>query len=393
MVFKPTLVVDGEVAGIWRRQARGRPGARARSRPSSRSAAARWRDVETAADGIRPLPRAAGRGRARRGRTEWRAAACPRRRCRRATASTPNASVCRRAGPGGACATTSSSVSQPGLTADEVDRMLAGGRVRRRRRAPGASRRAVRAAVGGVGPPRPARRGGAARATSSVLHRDERLVVVDKPHHMATMPRGRHVVQSALARARVLTGLPRLTPAAPARPADGGRAHVHDGAALARRLPAGLRGGTGPQDLPRGRAGARRPRAAARAPHPPRQGARHPPGPRGAGGAEPNAETLVELRRHRRASLGLYRLTPRTGRTHQLRCQLSRPRHPDRRRPALPGRPWPSPTTTSASRSSCWPPSSSSTTPSTGARDASRAGAGSTPGRARGRASVPPRDT
>ena len=45
-----------------------------------------------------------------------------------------------------------------------------------------------------------------------VLHRDERLVVVDKPHHMATMPRGRHVVQSALARTRVLTGLPRLTP-------------------------------------------------------------------------------------------------------------------------------------------------------------------------------------
>ena len=47
----------------------------------------------------------------------------------------------------------------------------------------------------------------------SVLHRDERLVVVDKPHHMATMPRGSHVVQSALARARVLTGLPRLAPA------------------------------------------------------------------------------------------------------------------------------------------------------------------------------------
>ena len=40
-----------------------------------------------------------------------------------------------------------------------------------------------------------------------MLHRDERIVVVDKPHDMATMPRGRHVVQSALARARVLTGL------------------------------------------------------------------------------------------------------------------------------------------------------------------------------------------
>jgi tRNA pseudouridine32 synthase/23S rRNA pseudouridine746 synthase len=38
-------------------------------------------------------------------------------------------------------------------------------------------------------------------------------------------------------------------------------------------------------------------------------------------GAPPNAETLVELL-HRRGALGLYRLTPRTGRTHQLRCQL-----------------------------------------------------------------------
>ena len=46
-----------------------------------------------------------------------------------------------------------------------------------------------------------------------VLHEDDRLVVVDKPHFMSTMPRGRHVVQSALARTRVLTGHDRLTPA------------------------------------------------------------------------------------------------------------------------------------------------------------------------------------
>jgi tRNA pseudouridine32 synthase/23S rRNA pseudouridine746 synthase len=38
-------------------------------------------------------------------------------------------------------------------------------------------------------------------------------------------------------------------------------------------------------------------------------------------GAQPNAETLVELL-DQRGDLGLYRLTPRTGRTHQLRCQL-----------------------------------------------------------------------
>jgi tRNA pseudouridine32 synthase/23S rRNA pseudouridine746 synthase len=46
-------------------------------------------------------------------------------------------------------------------------------------------------------------------------------------------------------------------------------------------------------------------------------------------GAEPNAETLVELvdtvagPGGSAPTLGLYRLTPRTGRTHQLRCQLN----------------------------------------------------------------------
>ena len=92
----------------------------------------------------------------------------------------------------------------------------------------------------------------------------------------------------------------------PARPADGGRAHAHDGAALARRLPAGLRRGARPQDLPRGRTGAPRPRAAARAPHPPRQGARHPPGPRGAGGATQrrDARRAASTRRATSASIG-----------------------------------------------------------------------------------------
>lgn len=43
-----------------------------------------------------------------------------------------------------------------------------------------------------------------------VLHRDARLVVVDKPHFLASMPRGWHVAQSALARARHELGLPDL---------------------------------------------------------------------------------------------------------------------------------------------------------------------------------------
>lgn len=46
-----------------------------------------------------------------------------------------------------------------------------------------------------------------------VLHRDEHLLVVDKPHFLATMPRGRHVAQTALVRLRRETGIDALAPA------------------------------------------------------------------------------------------------------------------------------------------------------------------------------------
>ncbi|WP_234104066.1 pseudouridine synthase, partial [Streptomyces venezuelae] len=46
-----------------------------------------------------------------------------------------------------------------------------------------------------------------------VVHRDERIVVADKPHFLATMPRGRHVTETALARLRRELGLPYLQPA------------------------------------------------------------------------------------------------------------------------------------------------------------------------------------
>ncbi len=46
-----------------------------------------------------------------------------------------------------------------------------------------------------------------------VLYRDENLLVVDKPHFLATIPRGRHVRQTALARLRVRFDLPALAPA------------------------------------------------------------------------------------------------------------------------------------------------------------------------------------
>nr|WP_240945347.1 pseudouridine synthase [Rhodococcus sp. HNM0569] len=47
----------------------------------------------------------------------------------------------------------------------------------------------------------------------TVLHRDEHLLVVDKPHFLATMPRGAHVVETALTRLRRRFDLPELSPA------------------------------------------------------------------------------------------------------------------------------------------------------------------------------------
>ncbi|HKV17696.1 MAG TPA: pseudouridine synthase, partial [Mycobacterium sp.] len=46
-----------------------------------------------------------------------------------------------------------------------------------------------------------------------VLYRDENIVVVDKPHFLATMPRGGHVAQTATVRLRNALGLPELSPA------------------------------------------------------------------------------------------------------------------------------------------------------------------------------------
>lgn len=46
-----------------------------------------------------------------------------------------------------------------------------------------------------------------------ILYRDNNIVVVDKPHFLATMPRGRHVVQTALVRLRRELENPELSPA------------------------------------------------------------------------------------------------------------------------------------------------------------------------------------
>lgn len=153
-----------------------------------------------------------------------------------------------------------------------------------------------------------------------VVHRDDDLLVVDKPHFLATIPRGRHVAETALVRLRRDLDLPELSPA-----------HRLD------RVTAGLvmfvvrrerRGAY--QTLFRDRRVHKVYEALA--PHDPavelprtvrsrivkERGvlqAREVEGP-------PNAETLVELVAAR-GGLARYRLTPRTGRTHQLRLHMA----------------------------------------------------------------------
>lgn len=149
-----------------------------------------------------------------------------------------------------------------------------------------------------------------------VLHRDEALVVVDKPHFLATMPRGAHVAETVLVRTRRTLDLPELSPA-----------HRLD------RLTAGVLLLTTRAEV-RGAyqtmfaRGEVEKTYLARADVDPalafpltvrsrilkersRLQAYEAPG-------EPNAETEVE-----HLGDGLYRLTPRTGRTHQLRVHMA----------------------------------------------------------------------
>ncbi|WP_330295544.1 pseudouridine synthase [Streptomyces sp. NBC_00503] len=154
-----------------------------------------------------------------------------------------------------------------------------------------------------------------------VVHRDEHLLVIDKPHFLATTPRGSHVFQTALARLRVELGLPALSPA-----------HRLD------RMTAGLvLFSIRPEDRGAYQLLFQERRISkeyeALAPHDPavefpRILRSHIEKVRGVmaavevEGVEPNAETLAELV-ETRGDLGRYRLTPHTGRTHQLRVHMN----------------------------------------------------------------------
>lgn len=158
--------------------------------------------------------------------------------------------------------------------------------------------------------------------TIDVVHRDERIVVVDKPPFLSTIPRGWHVMQSVVVRLRADLGLPELTPA-----------HRLD------RVTSGLliltteKQWRGPyqslfehrlvQKVYRARA------AVDPALELPTTVENHIVKHRGSlqveivPDAAPNARTRVQLERDNGDDFGDYRLTPQTGRTHQLRAHMN----------------------------------------------------------------------
>lgn len=154
-----------------------------------------------------------------------------------------------------------------------------------------------------------------------VVHRDERLVVVDKPAFLSSIPRGQHVRQSVVVRLRDELGLPELSPL-----------HRLDRITSGLLLLATERRWRGPyQSL--FQAGTVRKTYWAQAPvrpdlELPVTVSNHIVKRRGSWQAEVvpdapvNAETLVELE-STVGDHGVYRLTPRTGRTHQLRVHLN----------------------------------------------------------------------
>ncbi|WP_371622600.1 RluA family pseudouridine synthase [Streptomyces sp. NBC_01116] len=153
-----------------------------------------------------------------------------------------------------------------------------------------------------------------------VVYRDERLVVADKPHFLATVPRGRHITETAVARLRRELDLPALQPAHRldrltaglvlfvVRPADRGAYQTLFRDRLVRKEYEAV----APYDpelvLPRTmRSRIVKERGVL--------AAREEPG-------EANSESRVELLEHR-GGTGRYRLLPATGRTHQLRVHMN----------------------------------------------------------------------
>ncbi|KAA0890748.1 pseudouridine synthase [Pusillimonas sp. ANT_WB101] len=153
-----------------------------------------------------------------------------------------------------------------------------------------------------------------------VLYRDDCLVVVDKPHFLASIPGGRHLKETALTRLRQSLDLPLLSPLH--------RLDRDTAGVLMFCIDPQHRGAY--QSLFQQRAVQKEYEAIA----PIRPDLSLPMVYRSRLQAkvdefvveeiegEPNSETLIDLAEHRSA-LGLYRLYPHTGRKHQLRVHMS----------------------------------------------------------------------
>ncbi len=152
------------------------------------------------------------------------------------------------------------------------------------------------------------------------MHRDERIVVVDKPAFLSTIPRGRHVQQSLVVRLRDELDLPEISPL-----------HRLDRVTSGLVLLATERRWRGAYQVlfERGEMSKTYRAVAPWSPDltSPVTVRNHLRKQRGrwqaevVPGAPVNAETLVEME-SRDGELATYRLTPRTGRTHQLRLHL-----------------------------------------------------------------------
>ncbi|MFD6091665.1 pseudouridine synthase [Oerskovia sp. NPDC060338] len=164
-----------------------------------------------------------------------------------------------------------------------------------------------------------------------ILHRDDDLVVVDKPHFLASIPRGAFIAESVLVRLRRDLDLPELSPAhrldrvtagvlvLTVRPEVRGPYQTLFAERRVTKVYEAVAGVDPALDLPRVvRSRIHKERGVMRASEVP---------------GEPNSESLVELVGTRedpsgtgdasRGRLGLYRLTPHTGKTHQLRLHMS----------------------------------------------------------------------
>ncbi|MBW4094647.1 MAG: pseudouridine synthase [Acidobacteria bacterium] len=156
----------------------------------------------------------------------------------------------------------------------------------------------------------------------SVLHQDDQLVVVDKPHFLPTTPGGMYVAESALVRLRVALDLPDLVPIHrldrmtagvllfAADPTTRGKYQLLFEKRQVRKTYEAVAPYRADLELPavvRSRMIKSRTYLLAQEV-----------------AGEPNAETRIELLRHSETSgLGHYKLEPHTGKTHQLRVHMA----------------------------------------------------------------------